>query len=357
MIDNKNIKYAIMFASAGVGEAYLHQNGFECVVANELEQKRADFHKHLHPTSHMVYGDICKKANFDEFINKSLEKQVELLIATPPCQGFSLSGKNKSHEQMTNDNRNFLIFKVFEAIDKLKPEYVLIENVPRFLKLFYAFEGEFLGIIELLKKKFGNDYEVDHRVLNAMNFGVPQSRKRAFIKLYKKGLTWEWPTESTNIITLRNAIEHLPSIESGQSSKHKLHFGRKHNEQHILWMKHTPTGQSAFNNIEYYPKDKHGDKLNGYHDAYARMSWDKPAPTITIRSDAISSNSKVHPGRKQKDGTYSDARVLSILELLILSSLPEDWDIPNWASEILIRQIIGESVPPLLLSKIIEKIK
>lgn len=345
-----------MFSSAGVGEAYLHQNRFECAVANELEHKRANFHKYLYPKSHMVSGDICVKANFDEFINKSLENKIELLIATPPCQGFSLSGKNKSHDQMKNDERNFLVFKVLEAIEILKPQYILIENVPRFLKLFYALEGEFYSIIDLLKKKLGNEYEVDYRILNAMNFGIPQNRKRAFIKIYKKGLTWDWPSESNNIITLRKAIGHLPSIESGQRSKHKLHFGRKHNDQHILWMKHTPTGKSAFDNKDYYPMDSEGNKLNGYHDAYARMSWDKPAPTITIRSDAISSNSKVHPGRKKQDGTYSDARVLSILELLILSSLPEDWNIPEWASEILIRQIIGESVPPLLMSKILEKI-
>ena len=352
----KSMKYAIMFSSAGIGEAYLEQKGFECAVANELEQKRAEFHEHLHPNAHMVYGDICNKTNFDEFIKASIENNVELLLATPPCQGFSLVGKNKSHEQMMNDDRNFLIFKVFEAIDKLKPKYVLIENVPRFLKLIYPFEGDFYSVVDLLEKKYGDEYVVDHKILNAMNYGVPQSRKRAFIKVYKKGLSWDWPIESEDIITVRDAIEHLPSIESGQESKHKLHFGRKHTTQHILWMTHTPSGESAFKNKEYFPKNKEGNKLNGYHDAYARMSWDKPAPTITIRSDAISSNSKVHPGRLKDDGTYSDARVLSILELLILSSLPEDWNIPEWASEILIRQIIGESVPPLLISEIVEKI-
>jgi DNA (cytosine-5)-methyltransferase 1 len=350
---NEKMKYAIMFASAGVGEAYLEQHGLECAVANELEDKRADFHKHLYRGSHMIAGDICDKANFNDFINTSIERNVELLIATPPCQGFSLSGKNKSHEQMINDDRNFLIFKVFEAIDKLKPNFVLIENVPRFLNLIYPHEGEFYGVVDLLQKKYGDDYVIDHKVLNAMNYGVPQSRKRAFIKVYKKGYTWDWPIESQHITTLRDAIGHLPSIESGERSKHKLHFGRKHSDKHILWMTHTPSGQSAFKNKKYYPKDNEGNKLNGYHDAYARMSWDKPAPTITIRSDAISSNSKVHPGKLKDDGTYSDARVLSILELLILSSLPEDWNIPEWASEILVRQILGESVPPLLMSKIL----
>jgi DNA (cytosine-5)-methyltransferase 1 len=121
-------------------------------------------------------------------------------------------------------------------------------------------------------------------------------------------------------------------------------------------MKHTPTGESAFKNEVHYPKNKNGETINGYHDAYARMNWDKPAPTITMRSDAISSNSKVHPGRLNIDKTYSDARVLSILELMLLSSLPVNWSIPDWSTEILLRQVIGESVPPLLLKKIIEAI-
>lgn len=346
-----------MFASAGVGETYLNDVGLECAVANELEEKRAAFHSHLYPDAHMVYGDICQKSNFDEFIDKSIQNDVELLIATPPCQGFSLSGKNKSHEEMINDARNFLIFKVFEAIDEIRPKYVLIENVPRFLKLFYPYKDGVLNVVDLLNQKYGDEYKIEFKTLNSMDYGVAQSRKRAFIKIYKKGETWGWPKGSGKVTTLKEAIGHLPSVESGEKSDHKWHFGRKHTEQHVLWMKHTPTGQSAFKNEVYYPKDKEGNKLNGYHDAYARMNWDKPAPTITIRSDAISSNSKVHPGRLKEDNTYSDARVLSILELLILSSLPEDWNIPDWATEILIRQIIGESVPPLLMKKILEEIK
>ncbi len=354
--ERKVVKYAIMFSSAGVGETYLEQNRFECVVANELELNRANFHKHLYPKSHMIQGDICDQVNFNEFVEESIKNNVELLLATPPCQGFSLSGKNKSHQQMIDDDRNFLIFKVIEAIDKIKPKYILIENVTRFLKLIYPFEGGLYSVVDLLEKKYGDEYIIDHNILNSMNYGVPQSRKRAFIKIYKKGLSWDWPIESEQIITLRDAIGHLPSIESGQKTKNRWHFGRKHTAQHILWMKHTPTGQSAFNNKKFFPKDKEGKKISGYHDAYARMDWDKPAPTITIRSDAISSNKKVHPGRLKKDNTYSDARVLSIQELLILSSLPEDWNIPDWASEILVRQIIGESVPPLIMSKILEKI-
>lgn len=351
------MKYSIMFSSAGVGETYLKEAGFDCVVANELDRKRADFHKHSHPNTHMIYGDICEEDNFNEFVEKSRASNVDLLIATPPCQGFSLSGKNKSHEEMQEDARNFLIFKVFNAIEKIKPSYVLIENVPRFLKMNYPYKGGLYNIIDLLREQYGDEYNVDWQILNAMDYGIPQSRKRAFIKIFKKDLRWEWPKKSEKIITVREAIGHLPSIESGEKSEYSYHFGRKHTANHILWMKHTPTGQSAFKNNVHYPKNKMGNMINGYHDAYARMSWDKPAPTITIRSDAISSNSKVHPGRLKSDNTYSDARVLSIFELMLLSSLPEGWHIPEWATEILVRQVIGESVPPLMMRKIVEKIQ
>lgn len=56
------------------------------------------------------------------------------------------------------------------------------------------------------------------------------------------------------------------------------------------------------------------------------------------------------------DGTYSDARVLTPLELMLLTSLPIDWNIPDDTSELLIRQCIGESIPPLLIKKIVERI-
>lgn len=122
-------------------------------------------------------------------------------------------------------------------------------------------------------------------------------------------------------------------------------------------MKHTPTGESALNNKEYYPKKKNGEKIKGYKTCYKRMEWDKPAPTITMRNDAISSQNNVHPGRLQKDGTYSDARVLTIKELFILMSLPDNFILPDYLSDTEIRQILGEAIPPLLTRKILEGIK
>ena len=90
-----------------------------------------------------------------------------------------------------------------------------------------------------------------------------------------------------------------------------------------------------------------------------RMFWEKPATTIMQNSGVISAFSTVHPGRpiiESDDDTeriYSDARVLSIYELLILSSLPLDWNIPDWADDVTIRKVIGEGIPPLLIKKAI----
>lgn len=122
-------------------------------------------------------------------------------------------------------------------------------------------------------------------------------------------------------------------------------------------MKNTPTGCSAFKNIEHYPKKENKEKISGFHNTYKRMNWDAPAPARTMNNGNIGSHNNVHPGYKKPDGTYSDARVLTIHELLIVSSLPINWNIPEWASETLIRQVIGEAVPPLLMKNVLKKIK
>lgn len=174
--------------------------------------------------------------------------------------------------------------------------------------------------------------------------------------MYKKGLVWGWPLREKSI-TVRKAIGHLPSLEPSQKSNIPWHFARRHSPNHVLWMKHTPTGKSAFENDVHYPKKEDGSRIKSYMTTYRRIKWDEPSPTITMRNDAISSQLNGHPGRRLKDGTYSDSRVLTPLELMILSSLPENWGIPEDTSETLIRKCLGEGVPPLLIKKIISEIK
>ncbi len=350
----KRLKGASMFACAGIGEFYFEEAGIDIVVANELIPKRCEFYREIYPDTKMVVGDITDNKIKREFIS-AIPEDVDFLIATPPCQGISNLGKNKNLDAKLKDPRNYLIFDTLEVIDSKDFDYILIENVPGFFKVFLPYKNELCTIGKILKDKYGDKYEIEMQILNAKDYSVPQSRPRAITKLYKKGLSWPWPKPQKEI-TLKEAIGDLPSLESGEDSGIKNHFARKHARNHIEWMRHTPTGCSAHDNKEFYPIKKDGSKVTGFNSTYKRMRWDRPAPAITMRCDAISSQENVHPGRKLKDGTYSDARVFSLRELFIVESLPADWDIPSWATDTFMRRIIGEAIPPMLTYSIVKEI-
>ena len=349
------IKGASMFASAGIAETYFKEVGIDIVVANELLEKRGKFYQYMYPNSKMLIGDIREEKIKNEFLSNILD-DVKFLIATPPCQGMSTLGKNKTLDDKLKDERNYLIFNVFDVIDKKDFDYILFENVPGFLTVKLPYKNELYTVVEILEDKYAEKYNIDYKVLNAKYYGVPQSRPRAIIKLYKKNLIWEWPSKE-KIITLEDAIGNLPSLESGQVSNIKFHYARNHDLKQVECMKHTPTGHSAFENETYYPKKKDGTKVKGFNSTYKRMNWNLPASAVTMRNDAISSQENVHPGRLLEDGTYSDARVLSLLELFRVSSLPDNWNVPDWATDTFIRQIVGEGVPPKLTYNILKGIK
>ncbi len=356
-MSNIKFKGLSLFSSAGIAEFGFINSPIEVVLANELIQKRMDVHKFWHPKSESICGDITKPEIKEKILMLSKQKKVNFILATPPCQGVSLIGKNKTNDEMLKDPRNFLIFDVFEMIDAINPLAILIENVSRFLKLKFPYNNNFVDIDFLIRQKYSSKYNIDIQVFNSRDYGIPQSRERAIIRLWKKNLSWREPKKEKTI-TVKEAIGHLPTLESGQKSSIKNHYSREHTPQHIMYMKHTPTGKSAFQNPVYFPKNEiTGQKLKGYAATYKRIEWEKPAPTITMRNDCISSQSNVHPGRLQRDGTYSDARVLSIRELFILSSIDPDLDIPDFASDIQIRHMIGEAVPPKLIHKIVSGLK
>lgn len=348
------MKGVSLFSSGGVGETYLKDIGIEIVLANELIEKRAKFYSHFHPKTNMICGDICDP-NIKSKIIRNITNDMKILIATPPCQGLSSLGKNKIQNQFIIDRRNFLILEIFEIIDKSNFDYILIENVPKFLTMYFPYENELLLLEEILNKKYSSIYKIEVKVLNAKDFGVPQSRPRAIIKLYKFDKKWDWPN-TQNEVTLREAISHLPSLEAGEKSDILWHNAKWHNEREVLAMKYTPEGKSAFKNEVHFPKKEDGSRVNGFHNTYKRLVWDMPCHARTTNSGNIGSHNNVHPGRKLPDGTYSDARVLTLLETFIVSSLPHNWDVPKEYSDTFIRQMIGESIPPLLLKKIIEKI-
>lgn len=344
------LKAMSLFAGGGIGETYLHDIDVETVIANELLPERAKIYSYRFPSTDMVVGDI--KIKKTELIKKAKDNKVKLLIATPPCQGMSQLGQRRYNE----DERNYLIFDVMDIIDAIDVDYVFIENVPQFFSMYYPYKGEVHTLEEILDDKYSEKYNIVAGVYNAADYGVPQRRKRAIIRLFKKHLNWEDPEKTSKHITLREAIGHLPSIEAGEDSGIRYHVGPPCSDRHIAFLKYTPSGKSAHDNPVHYPKKPTGEKIKGYHNTYKRLDWDLICPTRTMYSHSVSGSNNCHPGRLLPDGTYSDARTLSLLELLIVSSLPQDIDLPEWATEKSIREIIGEGVPPLMSKAFLSKI-
>ncbi len=343
-----------LFSSAGIAEQYLNELGINIVVANELIQERAALYRAQYPNTNMICGDITDDKTYKQILTSSPDK-IDILLASPPCQGMSIAGKNKTQAQMGSDKRNYLIFKVIDFIKIKKPKFVLIENVPRFFTIKLPHNGKYVKIADILKEQFSDIYNIDYTIYDTADYGIAQRRTRAITRLYMKGSTWGIPKKERTV-TVKDAIGHLPSLESGEKSAYKWHYARKHTTSQIECMKHTATGHSAMENKIYYPKNQNGERIKAYNTTYKRMKWDEPAPTITIRNDAISSQMNVHPGKKKDDGTYSDARVLTPLELMLLSSIPENWNIPDDTPELLIRKCIGECIPPLMVKKIFAEI-
>ena len=343
----KKINGCSLFTNVGIDETYFSKHNINMVLGNELLKERCDFYKHLYPNNEIICGDITNKKVFDEIVDKYKKNKCDFLIATPPCQGMSVAGKMDP-----NDQRNKLIVQTIEFIKKTLPTNIIIENVPGILKFEIVVNNKKIKILDYIKNSLTPlGYYINYDVLDAADYDTPQFRKRAIFLISKKG-KWEFPDKSKKHITVEDAIGDLPTLESGEDSGIKYHKANVHNKNHILWMKHTPTGKTALDNKEFYP-NKDGRKIKGYSTTYKRIDWDRPAPTITMCNGGISSQNNVHPGRKLKDGTYSDARVLTILELLRLMGLPDNWNIPSDASDGLIRKVLGEAFPPKFAEKML----
>ena len=355
-----------LFANVGIAEARFAELGIKILVANEIVEDRAKFYSEVYPETHMICGDITDDTVRDNIVSESIEKHVNFVIATPPCQGMSVAGNRDA-----NDPRNQLIYYAIDVIKRVKPDYVLLENVPRQLTTKIVVDGKEVKIPEYIRAELSNDYTFNTETLaKAKDFSVPQLRERNIFLLVKKelGCTWEFP-EKQPTVTLEEAIGDLPSLDPQLREGMKLtrekfpdfdkkkkagiavskwHHPPVHPWRHVEWMMHTPTGKSAIYNEVYFPQKKDGSEIKAHHNHYRRMNWDKPSRTITMFNNYISTLASVHPGRPyQKDGEtlYSDPRALSVYELLIVMTIPTDWPIPDWVDDSFLRSVIGEGIP------------
>lgn len=379
--EKKNIKVLSLFANIGVAEAFLEKIGVDVVLANEIDPKRAEIYKSIYPDTEMVCGDIQKKETINILCKKSKEIGVNLIMATPPCQGMSTTGK-----QDKNDHRNNLIQDAVEVVKKVKPKYVFIENVPMLLLTKIRYKDNDVLIQKYLDLELSNDYYFKISTINMSDYGVPQSRDRVIFLLTRKDISniWDFPKKEKKRKTLFDAIGHLPSLDpliydvdyqdhlkifpkyeqkkANAKLVSKFHTPPRHVYRQVVSMRHTPTGKTAFDNKDKYkPMKKDGSLVKGFKNTYKRQSWDVPAYTVTMYNRTIGSQNNVHPGIYIGDDAfgdplYSDPRVLTVYELMIIMTLPKNWNLPDNLSESFIRSLIGEGVPPLFIKKIFKQI-
>ena len=302
------IKAMSLFANVGIAETYLNEIGIDVVIANELEHQRVKFYKHLYPHTNIVEGDITNSTIQDKLVELAKKEKVDLIMATPPCQGMSTAGKKDK-----NDIRNLLIRDAVKIIKKVKPKYVFFENVPEQLNTYIKYNDSEILIPDYLKQEFAEEYFFNKNfIVNAADYGVPQLRERAIILLSRKDTKrrWDFPQKSEEIITMKKAIGELPSLDpeiydisydeqlkvfpefekkKAEGLKvSKWHYPPKHVYRQIYSLMHTPTGETAFNNIDLFkPKKKDGTYTKGFKNTYKRQEWDKPAFTVTMFNRTI----------------------------------------------------------------------
>lgn len=302
-------------------------------------------------------------------------KDLDVLIATPPCQGMSVANHKKGDEL----KRNSLVVESIKITKEVLPKFFVFENVRAFLSSICTdLDGIDKSIRDAITMNLGGYYNILFRIVNFKDYGCPSSRTRTLVIGVRKDIQDITPNDIFPSLskekTLKETIGHLPSLTTmGEIwDKDIYHNFRKYAPHMEAWISEIKEGQSAFDNddisrIPHTVKDGvivYNAKKNG--DKYTRQYWDKVAPCIHTRNDIMASQNTVHP---------SDNRVFSIREVMLMMSVPEtfQWsDIPfevlNKLSlkekqaflkreEMNIRQNLGEAVPTVIFYQIASKIR
>ena len=313
------------------------------------------------------------------------------------------------------DERNRLIIPAMEIILSLKPEWVILENVANMTNtLIYDEKGDLVNIIEYIKNMLGTIYCGEPIVIDVADYGVPQHRKRLITVLTKNEKAKEVFLKNGKLIpdfthsakdtlftrhwvTLRDSIAGLPVLRAEKGMNSSIGYNGLHkvpllDSKKLFWIDNTKEGDTAFNNQCVNPEcgyqgnrihgashdinginksytdtplycercgallprpwvedKKTGKKrlMKGFVSAYKRMRWDEPASTLTQNFQYACSDNKLHPDQ---------SRVLSLYEGLVLQSIA-DYKFSfcingKMCSDGLIRDTIGESVPPRVIDLI-----
>lgn len=364
----KKIKIVDLFAGVGgLSYGFAHDECFEIVAANEILPNMAKAYELNHPSVKMYNRDIKDFGISDLSQDLGIKKKdIDLVIGGPPCQAYSTVGK-----RLADDPRGQLFQEYYRVLQELDPTAFIFENVKGLLSMQ---KGELFKTILELFASLG--YRVEHKLLNAADFGTPQIRERVIVVGTKLNQPFFFPQpthynpdQPKNLInsimnpyiTLAEAIGDLPLIESGeeamsyadkpQNAYQKLmrknapdnlmdHNAPKNNQKLIDLMKALPDGGSPLDlPEEMRPK-------SGFANTYCRLWWNKPSTTITRNLSTPSSSRCIHPRAPRPLTTREGARI---------QGFPDHYQFYGSRSDKNLQ--IGNAVPTFLSIALKESIK
>lgn len=341
-------KYNIIDLFAGVGGlsyGFSQMPEFNIIAANEIEKDISIAYSLNHPDVKMINCDINDLT--EEALSNALNgKMANIVIGGPPCQSYSTLGKRRM------DERANLFMQYKRILQILKPRAFVFENVVGILSMDKG------RLFQQIKKEFEElGYDLKYKILNAVDYGVPQQRERVILVGFKGENNFKYPEPTHGeklkpFVTLKDAIGDLPVIKSGQSKDYYekspdndfLKFVRA-NASNIVYEHSAPkNGAHLIKIMETLKDGQTKDDLpeeirpkSGYGNTYAKLWWDKPSTTITRNFACPSSSRCIHP---------RDSRAMSIREGARLQSFPDDYKF--YGSDGMKRLEIGNAVPPLL---------
>jgi DNA (cytosine-5)-methyltransferase 1 len=302
-----------LFAGAGLLSGAFATEGFELIRAIELDSVAAvTYRKNL--GNHIEVGNLASLRP---------SGRCDVLIAGPPCQGFSTLGKRDPKDQ-----RNLLSLRVADWAKELKPQVVVIENVA-------AFIGSPIWV-RLRRSLRRQGYKIQALTLNAYDFGVPQIRWRSFTIASKIDVSYPEPVVRCGGRTVRDAWEGLPPEPSGKRN----HYAPTPSNVALERMKVIPPNGDRRDVMRIAPELAPASWWNlrcQVTDVWGRMAWDSPSNTLRTAFQNASKGRYIHPEQN---------RVISLREAARLHSIPDSWEFEGYPTQIA-RQI-GNGVPPAL---------
>ena len=351
---NKRFRVLDLFCGAGGLSFGLHKNwNFETLIAMDFDANAIKTFKYNMPKTKVICGDIKDEEIKSELISLAKEKKINMIVGGPPCQGYSMKGKKMG----LADPRNFLFKEYLKLVEEIRPEVFLIENVKG---LLISSNGYFKNEIIKSIKKLG--YFVEYGILNAADFGVPQSRERTFF-ICAKNKSIPLPNGVVSKrTTVRDAISDLAFLNSGEGdfmqdypllaqseyqnlmrrNSYKLynHIASKHKDVAIKKLMLIPPEQGK----ECLPNELMGKQK--FKTTWGRLKWDEVSPTIDTRFDAASNGTNNHPFLNRAITPREAARLQSFNDAFVFLG-----------SKVHIRKQIGNAVPPLLAKAIADQIE